>query len=270
MSALPSPLEFKGALPPCSPSGSRAQPFAGRQAEGKELAALMRAAQSGDAAAYARLVRKIMPLLQRVLWARLRFLQAADRDDLTQEVLLSLHRAMATYDPRREFVPWLMAIARNKMADRARRVARRAANEIPVENLSDIRADEPAAPYPDGYGDPEALKQAIGRLSARQRTAIELVKIRELTSKEAARVLGTSPVALRVSVHRAISALRDSLAEPKATLPSVREQADREVSAAAVRSAPRRDGGRHATRQRTKRLELRAAAGPAGQSPSIN
>ena len=42
-------------------------------------------------------------------------------------------------------------------------------------------------------------------------TAIELLKIRELSSEEAAGVTGISSVALRVSVHRAIKALRVSL-----------------------------------------------------------
>jgi RNA polymerase sigma-70 factor (ECF subfamily) len=69
----------------------------------------MRSAQSGDRAAYARLVRRIMPLLQRVLRTRRGFLQAADRDDLVQDVLLSMHQAIASYDSQREFVPWLMA-----------------------------------------------------------------------------------------------------------------------------------------------------------------
>ena len=45
----------------------------------------MRAAQDGDQAAYAPLVRKIMPLLQRALRTRNRFLQASDRDDLMQD-----------------------------------------------------------------------------------------------------------------------------------------------------------------------------------------
>ena len=104
----------------------------------------MRAAQHGDRAAYSRLVREIIPLLKRVLRTRHGFLQAADRDDLIQEVLLSLHRAMTTYDPQREFVPWLMAIARNKMVDRARRFARSIANEVLVDNLEEIGAVEPS------------------------------------------------------------------------------------------------------------------------------
>ena len=104
LSALPSPLDFDGALLLCAARPLRPQASAGREIEERELSTLMRAAQRGDRAAYAQLVRKIIPLLQRVLRIRHRFLQAADRDDLMQDVLLSLHRAMATYDSRREFV----------------------------------------------------------------------------------------------------------------------------------------------------------------------
>src|SRR5262249_37452841 len=151
---------------------------------------LMRSAQSGDRTAYARLVRKIMPLLQRVLRTRHGFLQAADRDDPMQEVLLSMHRAMASYDSQREVVPWLMAITRNKTADRARRFARSTAHEVLVDGLAEASTAAPSAPDIESRGDPEALRLAISRLSAGQRAAIELVKLRELTSQEAANVIG--------------------------------------------------------------------------------
>ena len=70
---------------------------------------------------------------------------------------------------------------------------------------------EPSTSYMEHYGDPEALKKAINRLSPRHRKAIELFKLRELTAKDAASVMGTTPGALRVSVHRAITSLRASL-----------------------------------------------------------
>jgi RNA polymerase sigma-70 factor (ECF subfamily) len=213
MSALPSPLDFDGAQLLRTPPPLRPRAPAGREAEERELSTLMRAAQCGDRAAYAQLVRKIMPLLQRVLRIRHGFLQAADRDDLMQDVLLSLHRAIATYDSRREFVPWLMAIARNKMVDRARRFARSTANEILVDDWVEVARAEPSISHVERYGDPEALREAINRLSPLQRKAIELFKLRELTAKEAATVMGTTPGALRVAVHRAIRSLRTSLGD---------------------------------------------------------
>ena len=111
-------------------------------------------------------------LLQRVLRIRHGFLQAADRDDLMQDVLLSLHRAMATYDSRREFVPWMMAIVRNKGVDRARRFARSTANEILVDDWVEIGVVEPSISYVEQYDDSEALREAISRLSPLQQKAI--------------------------------------------------------------------------------------------------
>lgn len=212
MSVLPSPLNFANARLLLSAEAGRQSPAARRKGEDQEFSSLMRAAQRGDQAAYTRLLHKVMPLLQRVLRTRQRFLQSADRDDLMQEVLLSLHRGIAAYDPGREFVPWLMAIARNKMADHARRFARSAANEVLVEDPGEIGAAEPHGSEREQFGDPEALREAIGRLSVRQRKAIELVKMHELSAEEAARLIGTSPGALRVSIHRAMKTLRALLA----------------------------------------------------------
>ena len=91
-----------------------------RAAKDRRLAAFMQAAQDGDRVAYGSLLRELVPLLQRVVRRRLGFLQPSDREDLVQDVLLSLHTARATYDPRRPFTPWLMSIAHHRMVDRAR------------------------------------------------------------------------------------------------------------------------------------------------------
>src|SRR5947199_4985939 len=97
---------------------------------------LMKAAQDGDAAAYLRLLEEITPRLRQIVRAQRRFLEREDIEDLVQEILLSVHAVRATYDPERPFVPWLLAITRNRLADAARRHARTTAHEIHVENLA--------------------------------------------------------------------------------------------------------------------------------------
>ena len=78
-----------------------------------------------------------------------------------------------------------MAIVPNKAVDPARRFARSTANEILLDDWVEIGAAEPYASYLERYGDTEALREAISRLSPLQQKAIELFKLRELTSKEA-------------------------------------------------------------------------------------
>ena len=61
------------------------------------------------------------------------------------------------------------------------------------------------------YRDPEVLRQAIMALSPGQRDAIEMLKLREISLKEAAAARRTSIGALKVSVHRAMATLRRAL-----------------------------------------------------------
>lgn len=176
---------------------------------------LMQAAQAGDARAYGQLLREITPRLRQIVRRQRQFLPPEDIEDLVQDVLISLHAVRATYDPRRPFWPWLIAIARNRLADSARRYARQMAHEVKV----DLQIDELPVTFSDdgsnmdteAYRDPEALRQAIQELSPGQREAIEMLKLREMSLKEAAAASGTSVGALKVSVHRAVAALRKAL-----------------------------------------------------------
>jgi RNA polymerase sigma-70 factor (ECF subfamily) len=175
------------------------------------LERLMRQAQAGDRAAYRELLEEITP---RVRWAIRRqrgFLQPADVEDLVQDVLLSLHTVRATYDASRPFMPWLFAIVANRLADAARRHARRSAREVSIDEDAVTFAAAAANTERGTYGDPELLRRALASLPAGQRRAIQLLKLDELSLKEAATVSDTSVGALKVATHRAMIALRRAL-----------------------------------------------------------
>ena len=178
-----------------------------RSSDDERLSGLMRAAQSGDADAYLALLQEIAPRVRGVV-ARRRTRSSAEVEDLVQDVLLSVHVARASYDASRPFLPWLFAIVRNRLADGARRYARRAAHEVQVENLDVTFAELSANTSLDARGDIRTLKEALQALPPRQRLAIESLKLRELSLKEAAEVTGMTVGALKVATHRAIAALR--------------------------------------------------------------
>jgi RNA polymerase sigma-70 factor (ECF subfamily) len=175
------------------------------------FASLMAAAQAGDGEAYARLMRDLVPLLRRIIARRRRLSGSEDVEDLVQEVLLSVHVVRASYDPARPFLPWLLAITRNRLADGARRYARQSAHEVGVDDLDAIVASGDGKEQAGVYGDPDVLRQAIDNLPRGQRDAIQLLKIEERSLKEAAALSGTSVGALKVATHRAIGALRRRL-----------------------------------------------------------
>ena len=56
------------------------------------------------------------------------------------------------------------------------------------------------------------MREAIGVLPPGQRQAVELLKLKELSLKEAAAMTGMSVAALKVASHRGIKRLRELLA----------------------------------------------------------
>jgi RNA polymerase sigma-70 factor, ECF subfamily len=188
---------------------------AGVRDDRPEWSRLMAAAQDGDAGAYQQLLRDIAPLLRRVAVRRLYRAQAADIEDVVQDVLLSVHAVRHTYDPARPFLPWLMAIHAHRLTDWMRRSMRRSANEVTVESLEETFADRPANTDGQEQVDRKGIQAAVARLPAAQRKAIELLKLQEMSLKEAAEQTGMTETALKVATHRGIKALRALLGKDR-------------------------------------------------------
>ena len=169
----------------------------------------MAAAQDGDRAAYERLLREILPMLRAISakWHR-----RPDRaEDVVQEILLTIHRVRHTYDPTRPLSHWLATIAKRRAIDALRRRGRMEKFEI-FDEQSYVTFADPAANKEVAQRDQApGLAAAISVLPESQREALELLKLRELSLAEAAKVSGKSISALKVNVHRAIKSLRAQL-----------------------------------------------------------
>jgi RNA polymerase sigma-70 factor (ECF subfamily) len=177
----------------------------------EHLSRLMVRAQQGDSNAYVTLLRAITPRIRQLVGARRGFLGESVVEDVVQEVLLSVHTVRATYDPARPLMPWLSAIVRHRLADAGRRHVRQGAHEIGVDDL-DVTFQAPVANNrEETFGDPDALARAIQALPPGQRQAVELLKLRELSLREASALTGLSIGALKLATHRAIASLRRTL-----------------------------------------------------------
>ncbi|MGE0853232.1 MAG: sigma-70 family RNA polymerase sigma factor [Hyphomicrobiaceae bacterium] len=171
-----------------------------------ELAMLMRATQGGDRAAYARLLAAVTPIIRRM--AARRWTGSEEADDLVQDVLLSLHQVRHTWDPGRPFLPWLIAIAYNRLADIQRRQMRRTKGEVAVDVLPETFSNNEAKELIERMADAEELNRALATLPPRQRQVVEMLRLKEMSLKEASAASGMSIAALKVSMHRAMKALR--------------------------------------------------------------
>src|SRR3546814_17990600 len=129
----------------------------------------------------ARLLGEVSPLLRQIVRRRYCFLQPSDIEDIVQEILLSLHVARATYDPQRPFLPWLMAIARNRMADGARFHERRSRSAIAVERLPETFLGSDTNIHESVCGDPGAMRRAMRHLHSGQRDTVKLLNLHALS-----------------------------------------------------------------------------------------
>ncbi len=170
---------------------------------------LMARAQDGDAAAYLRLLEEITPYL-RFRTARYHR-DPRDIEDTVQDILLTVHSVRQTYDPTRPFGPWLVGIANRRAFDRLRRQGRQRAHEFPL--TSEHEAVAAAADNTETIADRHRLEGAIGDLPPAQQQAIKMLKLKEMSLKEAATASGMSITSLKVATHRALKSLRAMLAE---------------------------------------------------------
>lgn len=164
---------------------------------------------------------------------------SSDHDDRRFDTLWSSHyRAVVAYAMRRapdqardiaadvflvawrrlddvpdDALPWLLAVARNRILNH-RRGARRW-----VAALARL-ANEPArfAPDPADGSDLSRLRGALAELSERDREIIALTAWDGLSPARAAAVLGVSPQAATVRLHRARARLSDALARGDAPI----------------------------------------------------
>jgi RNA polymerase sigma factor (sigma-70 family) len=114
---------------------------AGRRTESDaRRSALMAAAQAGDRVACETLLRDCVSF--GVGLARRQGVPPDRIDDVVQEVLLTVHRARAAYDPRRSFEAWLRVIVERRPIDVLRQRRRHREREVHAPLASEGYADQ--------------------------------------------------------------------------------------------------------------------------------
>lgn len=170
---------------------------------------LMIAAQAAEPRAYAELLREASSFIRVI--ARRYHSDAGTIEDVVQETLISIHRVRQTYEPGRAVEPWIAAIAKARAIDALRARLRRLKVETPV-------AAEVLANIPDTMRSSESvlsantsIAEAMAALPPAQRAAVRLLKIEELSLREASETSGQSIPALKSALHRAMLSLRSVL-----------------------------------------------------------
>lgn len=163
-----------------------------------ELARLLRAAVAGDGSAYDLFLRAAAGLVRS--FVRRKVQVGIDAEDIVQETLLAIHMKRHTWRRDRPVTPWVYAIARHKLVDTYRRRRRRV--EIEIGDIPETAAQ----PESESVSDRE-IGGVLDALAPGQRSAVAAICIDGRSIGEAARHLGMSEGAVRVALHRGLTAI---------------------------------------------------------------
>ena len=170
---------------------------------------LVTAALGGDPAAFAALVERNRNRVDAVVERMV----GEEAEDLVQEALLRAYLGLSQLRDPARFGAWLCGIAVNLAKMRLRRRARE--RRLVAEPAAD-----------DGFEERELLdlvRDAVDLLPTGQRDVVLMHHIDGLSCEEIAALLGSSPGAVRVRLHRARGQLREQLAAV-APLPMPKEE----------------------------------------------
>ena len=174
------------------------------QDEWKDLAVL---AQKGDKKAYAQLLRGILPHIQKIITPRLANPEWAD--DITQEVLMSVHKSLKTYSGDRPFKPWLNSIIYYRKTDFLRKYYSNKQNvSVPAEDQINLKSDVTS---PEDMTEYKNIEKALEEFPEKQQKVFRMIKIEGYSAQEVAAEMDMSESAVKVSAHRTMEKLKQNL-----------------------------------------------------------
>jgi len=187
------------------------QPDLGDQASDGDL---VRRTLAGEQQAFEVLVHRYSRLVFRVIRG---MVPGAEVEDIGQEAFLRAYRSLGQIQQGSSVGPWLARIAVNLCIDHLRRLRwrqERSFSELGPEEttvLDRLARDERALGDIDRLFLRNLAEKLLGQLAPQDR-AILLLKEREgMETKEVAKILGCSEVAVRLRLFRARRALRTLL-----------------------------------------------------------
>ncbi len=181
--------------------------------DGERLDAVVADAVAGDRDALREVLETIRPIVVRYCRARIGTAERGglSADDVAQEVCLAAITALPRYrDQGRPFLAFVYGIAAHKVADAHRAASRDLAypaDELP-ERCSDSADPEQVALEAESV---TRMNELLEVLPDQQREIIIMRVVVGLSAEETATAVGSTPGAVRVAQHRALTRLKSEI-----------------------------------------------------------
>lgn len=182
---------------------------------------MIRAAQTGDRAAFEELVRAYDQSVLRLAMNLLR--SPEDARDVYQETFLRAYRNLGSFRFDSSFHTWLYRIATNLCLDQLRKRKVRREEPSVLTTTDGVLDRANAVPEERAEADPQRslysgqlrkrIKDTLAQLTPRERMVFELRHYEGLRLKRIGEVLGTSEEAAKNCLFRATQKMRTALGE---------------------------------------------------------
>ena len=175
---------------------------------------LIRRCKKGDESAFEEIVRKYQQTVFNVVYHNIG--HRGDVEDVAQKIFTKVYFSLSKFDDNRPFFPWLYRIAINQCYDELRRLRRQKVRTFTELNLEDTDRIEalvsqneipPSSPQ-DSKEIHALLLKLLGGLPDRQKMAIVLRDIEDVSYERMAEILNCTDQAARLKVFRARSRLK--------------------------------------------------------------
>jgi RNA polymerase sigma-70 factor (ECF subfamily) len=168
------------------------------------LTSLFVSGSAGNARDYAKFLETIAPMLRRMVGRRL---AAYEVEDVTQEILISIHKARHTYDGGRPIMPWVLAIASFRITDHLRKhYAQMRHQTVDIADLENVLTDVTE----DGSAN-ESIDELLADVPEHQKRILTMMHVEGFTAKEVGKQLRMNESAVKVAAHRAIKKIREKM-----------------------------------------------------------
>ncbi len=126
-------------------------------------------------------------------------------DDVCQEILLSVHKSIHTFDESKPFLPWFYAIARYRIND----YLRSHYSNLETNPFEDwMESEEDGNDQVDQINNSQAINSALSELPDKKRHIIQLLYVEGFSVKEVSERLSYSQSDIKVSAHRALKQIK--------------------------------------------------------------
>ena len=170
------------------------------------LVAVARGEHASFEALYDRTAAKVFGLVRRVVR------DAAQAEEVAQEVFLEVWRSAPAYDASRgRGETWVLTIAHRRAVDRVRSAQAATDRDLRVARRDVERDYDVVSETVEARLESEAVREALGSLTALQRQAVQLAYYGGYTHSEISVVLGVPLGTVKTRIRDGLIRLRDAM-----------------------------------------------------------